>query len=504
MITEMFLNACFSVILNKNTTIKKNTALFRDINEIIKFYQKNEKSDIPITIKSKLECLSEICCLKLENKTENNIIDSISVEKFRDLKYFLETKVEEELSDEVIYDNISQIRTRRKMISLLSNYKQLEFFIEKAKNNTYNSIDDITDEYEVIVKDMYSKLMESSRSVQVEASSSLDLLKDDYSTVVNSIRKKYDPTNTYKSGFSVLDNEVFKGGFEKSRLYIFAGGSGSGKSTLLINFIANDLLSKNALENKEKSNDDNKEKLVHIYITLENLVDESLMRLYQCMTQVNDIQFIRNINSSLNPSEYIKSEMSNYIKKSGRNIIFKYFPKYSISPIDIRMIIDDVISEYGKEKIGIVYIDYLDLLRLDNPRYDLYRLELSEITSGLKDIAVEYSIPIITATQLNREIYRDNIESRNLNLGMMSEATKKIDHADCIALMVKDQVEEVVHVKIGKNRSGKSNISLEFNVDFSMFKFNDGYVTSNKEKQSVDGENFNSSFDGIRSDLPNF
>ena len=37
-----------------------------------------------------------------------------------------------------------------------------------------------------------------------------------------------------------------------------------------------------------------------------------------------------------------------------------------------------------------------------------------------------------------------------------------------------------------------------------MFKFNDGYVTSNKEKQSVDGENFNSSFDGIRSDLPNF
>jgi len=60
MITELFLNSCFILALNKNTLVKKNKALFRDIHNILSFYEKKEKTNIPITIKNKLECLKTI------------------------------------------------------------------------------------------------------------------------------------------------------------------------------------------------------------------------------------------------------------------------------------------------------------------------------------------------------------------------------------------------------------------------------------------------------------
>ncbi len=74
----------------------------------------------------------------------------------------------------------------------------------------------------------------------------------------------------------------------------------------------------------------------------------------------------------------------------------KYFPKFSISPADISMVIDDAISQNDLDGVRAVIVDYLDLLQLDSSlgkNYDLYRLELSHITSNLKDIAVSYNVP---------------------------------------------------------------------------------------------------------------
>jgi len=42
MITESFLNACFSLALNKNTKIKKTKSLFRDMLNVIKFTEQKE------------------------------------------------------------------------------------------------------------------------------------------------------------------------------------------------------------------------------------------------------------------------------------------------------------------------------------------------------------------------------------------------------------------------------------------------------------------------------
>ena len=63
MITESFLNSCFTLILNKNSKIKKSKALTRDMLEILNFSESKENLDVPLVVKSKLECLRKIISL---------------------------------------------------------------------------------------------------------------------------------------------------------------------------------------------------------------------------------------------------------------------------------------------------------------------------------------------------------------------------------------------------------------------------------------------------------
>jgi len=484
-LTETLLNSCFSIVLNKNTNTKKSKTLYRDILDILKFYTQKKTIEIPATIQTKFDCLKKICEMKLEDKTDDNIIHSITFgEKYRSLEDYLDHKINEEIHENVLIDNVKQIRLTKRLNSLFSNYDHLKNFIDSYNEGTFESIDDLVLDYESIIKKLYSNMMENTRDIYIEASSSLDFMQDDFTHVVELIQKKYQKVNTTPTGFSIFDSDVLtNGGFEPSRLYIFGGGSGAGKSTILNNFIINCATSKTFSErNKIKIKEENKDKIqnVFIYITLENTIEESLLRTYQAMSGKTLNQVLSDMNSGLD----IRKEMINELKKTNSTIVMKYFSPMSASPIDIMMEIDNIISQYGKESIKGLYLDYLDLLRTDM-KFDLYRIELGYITLSLKTLAVQYNIPVITVTQLGRSVYSIQ-ESKDLNLDLMSESIKKVEHADFIALMSKDPVDDnLVHMRIGKNRSGKANINLDFKVSFKSYKFLTGNRSVTKKKQII-------------------
>jgi len=484
MITEQYVNSCYSIILNKHSKVRKDKLLFRDIMETLSEYttSKKEKKEIPINIQNKLECLLKICELKLEDKTDDNIMDSLSLsEKFRPLHDFLHSKREEQLHENDILDNIKQIRLRKKLGSLLTNHDKLGNFLTVIKDGSFESIDDIVLDYENIVKTLYTNMMDNNRSAMIEATSSLDLMKDDYTHVVETIVKKYDKCNKTSTGFPILDNEVLNGGFDASRLYVFGGSSGSGKSTILCNMMTNAAtipITKIDKVQKKEGKD------VYVYITLENTIEESLLRIYQSIFNKTLVQVLRDISSNVN----IKAEVIRELDKNNSTIIMHYFPASSISTLDIMTVLDDAISTYGKDSIKGLYIDYLDLLRTDI-KYDIYRLELGQITVALKSLAVEYAIPVITATQLGRETYKIQT-SQELNLAQIGESIKKVEHADFVALLSKDPVDDkVVHFKVGKNRSGKSGLSLDFNVNFEVFRFQTAVKMANSKKPNATNEN---------------
>jgi len=483
MINELFLNSCFSIIFSNNRKVRKE--VYRDILHIIEFCNAQNKLDVPVVVKTKTECLKEICNLKLEDRQDDNIIDSIlSSGKFSNLCDFIESKRMEKLEDHEIDDHIKQIGLRTKFMILFPNHARLSEFLESAKNNSYNSLDKFTDDYEAFLKEMYSNLMTTNRYNVSERNSTIDLINNNYNNIIHIIKEKYDSKNTVPTGFDIFDDDIFNGGFAKSRLYIFGGGSGSGKSTLMINCFLNQATGKNSRGLNIKKFENSTEKEVYVYITLENQIDETFLRLYQSLFGKTEISSLRDFSGGIEIEECIKKRL----RKNAVPII-KYYKKYSIGVVDIMTILDDIESEHGKGSIKCLYVDYLDLLRSD-VNYDVYRLELGFITSSLKDLAVEYNIPVITGSQLNKSIYENPSDSRSFNLGMMSESMKKVDHADFVAMMVKDKHEEgVVHARVGKNRSGVSEISIDFKVNFKHFKFLQGIkIVSKKAQKQLEAE----------------
>jgi len=485
------------LLLNQKSKLKKTGALYRDVLDILDFSDTRESYEIPLPVKSKLEFLRKISEMLLAGKTNESVIDSVSLsEKFKQHQDFLELKITEDLPEAVFQDYLRQIRIRKKIGALFQNYDELNKVLESIKDGSFDSIDDMVEDYEVTIKTLYTNMMESNRAVTIESAASLDLGKDDYESVVNMITKKYEKTSKTPSGFRLLDGpDYLNGGYEPSRLYVWGGGSGAGKSTLLNNSIYRAALSHQTLtfDGATKVPVPGEIQNVYIYVTLENTIEEALMRTYQPMFGKTIPELISDIQHGVKIGDEIKSELD----KNSATIVMKYFPAMSISSLDLMGVVDEVIDEYGVEAIRGLYVDYLDLLKTDT-RYDIYRLELGHITLALKTLAVQYNIPVITATQLSRSVYNIQ-ESRELNLNQMSESIKKVEHADFVGLLGKDQNDNtIVHGKIGKNRAGKSNISLQFNVDFSKFIFTDALVAANKSRaDATDSNNQLLSFNGM-------
>jgi replicative DNA helicase len=394
--------------------------------------------------------------------------------KYLSIYDFAQRKSEEELKEIIVIDFVRQIRIRKKINSLFSNYDELSIFLESIKDGSFDSIDDLVLDYEKIIKTLYTNMMEENRGAAIEASASLDLTKDNFDSVTDLILSKYERKNTTPTGYDILDNIAFRGGFEPSRIYIIAGGSGAGKSTILNNFIVN---AATTLQTTADGTEKSKEKNVYLLVTLENTIEESLLRIYQCLFNKSTTDVLRLIGKGVD----IKAKLFKELDKTNSTIIIKYFPSTSISCLDLMSVLDDIITEYGEGALKGLYLDYLDLLRTD-VKYDLYRLELGHITLSLKTIAVSYNIFVVAPTQLGRSIYRVK-DSNSLNLDQMSESIKKVEHADVVCLLSKDNNKEgLVHFKVGKNRAGKSDISLNFSVNFNHYKFLTCTQVSNNEK----------------------
>jgi replicative DNA helicase len=320
-------------------------------------------------------------------------------------------------------------------------------------------------------------MVEQNRITAIEATSSLDLIKDDFKPMLDKIVEKYDRKNTTPTGYTIFDDYVFNGGFERSRLYIFAGTAGSGKSTLMGNLIINSARKSSFMYDQNENKKDGIYK-VYIYITLENTIEEAFMRIYQSLYNKKTHDVLNDIINGVNIKKMIVDEF----EKNNATIIMKYFKPGMVSCTDLMVVLDDVIEEYGQLAIKGLYVDYLDVLRNDT-RYDVKWMEIGEIALSLKLLAVDYNIPVITPTHLDRSAYTaENI--KNINLGNLAKSIQKAEHGDTVCIQINDQFDpKIIHTKVIKNRSGRSNIAIDFNVDFDYYKFINGF--------RADGEKLN-------------
>lgn len=131
-------------------------------------------------------------------------------------------------------------------------------------------------------------------------------------------------------------------------------------------------------------------------------------------------------------------------------------------------------------KKHIVYIDYLTLIRSDMQNINNRHLEVERITQDLKDIAMEFGVPIIVLSQLSRAL-----EQRNDKRPIMADLRESgsIEQvADIImflyrdAYYTQDQEDRTTEVIIAKNRNGTTGkVNFEFYRETNIFKDGSSY-----------------------------
>ena len=129
--------------------------------------------------------------------------------------------------------------------------------------------------------------------------------------------------------------------------------------------------------------------------------------------------------------------------------------------------------------LGLVVIDYLQLVTTGNRRIESRQVEVSEISRSLKTMALELGVPVIALSQLSR-----SAEKRESNMPMLADLRESgsIEQDADMVLFInrkdyyeakKDQREKIVPAElvIAKHRKGSlGTIDLLFELNMSAFR----------------------------------
>ena len=155
----------------------------------------------------------------------------------------------------------------------------------------------------------------------------------------------------------------------------------------------------------------------------------------------------------------------------------------ALNPLELRSRARRKWREYGG--LGLVVVDYIQLMQGTDSGSENRATELSEISRGLKQMAKELSCPVIALSQLNR-----SLEQRPNKRPVMSDLRESgalEQDADMIFFIYRDEVynedspdKGIAEIIIGKQRNGPiGTIKLTFlgrHTRFENFTGGPGYV----------------------------
>ena len=150
----------------------------------------------------------------------------------------------------------------------------------------------------------------------------------------------------------------------------------------------------------------------------------------------------------------------------------------------------------AKHGVKLLIVDYLQLMKGSSKRAQQdRRLEIDEISSGLKQTAKELGVPVIALSQLNR----DAEERAEPKLSHLRESGSIEQDADVVALLHrpervshKDEDKGKAVLILAKQRNGPvGRIELFFDAEITRFKNTTGKLYSNRsdERQGAKPEN---------------
>ena len=255
------------------------------------------------------------------------------------------------------------------------------------------------------------------------------------------------------SGFYELDS--FTQGFQKSDLIIIAGRPSMGKTALVLNIGLNIIKSQN---------------LPILFFSLEL---SKVQLIYRLITTETSISNMRLKTGNLYREDWLKL---NEIIKDFSSLPFFIDDVPDLTIQDIKMKIRKVIFE--QNQIGLVIIDYLQLMQNSKLKIENRSQELSQITRSLKNLAREFQVPVIALSQLSRSV--ENRPNKKPILSDLRESGSIEQDADVVLMLYRESYynskllneNNNVQLIVAKQRNGPTGtINLKF--DPKLMRFSD-------------------------------
>ena len=383
----------------------------------------------------------------IENDVENNkLINNIN--SFTNLT-----------ESEIKY--ITRAVTDRLQYAFILLYKEIilnEFL--KIDTGEFTSYKEVVSE----VKEQCAQLLNDIRKADAATMKKSFSLKEGIfeELVTSAVSSITDPGTALVTGVQML-NDMLSPGYMPGRLYIWLGISGSFKSLMLL-MSCYWIKKYNKIETTKTP--------TVLYITTENSIDESIIRLFNMSTTCGDIR------------QYLPEEVAGMMRNSGgltlddgdTDIVMQYYNNFEISTGDIYNIVDDL-EDNNREVIAVV-VDYIKRIRSISPTID-ERIRLANVSNELKDLSVNLKIPVITAQQINRagNMALDNASetgkedlARFLGRGNIAQCWDIIENSDWCGIL-NIEVEKSSYIKyrtvkeIKKRYKSMTNITY-FNQPF--------------------------------------
>ena len=280
----------------------------------------------------------------------------------------------------------------------------------------------------------------------------LDVLNTNYEDIENtSLGNK---EQGIRSGF--YDFDALTQGLNRGDLIVLGGRPAMGKTSISLN-IALNIAERNSFPVCIFSLEMSKEQITYRLMSMDSGIESGRLR-----------------TGRLQQDEW--PVLAKSIENIGRRKIY-INDKSTISIKEIQDICSTIKDQSKNKKLGLIVIDFVQLMELDQTSLDLSRDdELTKIAIKLKKLAIELDVPVLVTSQLEREIERRN--NKRPMLSDIRDTTALEGFADLITMIYRDEYYEpatedrgITELITCKHRNGPvGTVKLLFEPQFSRFR----------------------------------
>lgn len=331
--------------------------------------------------------------------------------------------------------------------------------IQFAVNTSLNLIE-VAEHIEEIATDI---LMSVHTLTDQKSISLVEALNEDEAKMMADLADPDSPTLVHSTGYRALDDLI--GGLYRTDLVIVAGRPSMGKTSFLLNLGLNAMRggARPIMLNCEMPRD----QLIRRFLMMEAEVDGTRLRKLQ-----------------ITPTEFDRLKEARQRLKAiptAGGFFIADMKKPTLKQIESKLR-----EHYYTTGFDLVLLDYLGITMIapSKPGLDM-RIHMAETAAGLKELAKEFNVPLVTAAQLNRDNEKRN--SKRPQLSDLAESGGIENAADLVLFIHREEMYATsaarslpnpgrgtkAEIILAKQRNGagglQESVFLEYRKQFTKF-----------------------------------